>query len=98
MAVKFFYEVGEFVEVDVSYGYVFMTVKEKGASRSRASSLSDSEHTLFALLGKQLFLCLPVSMASLCSLRPVLGQDPSLLCVSDTLEIIFQFIIRFRVR
>ncbi len=29
MAVKFFNEVGEFVEVDVSYGYVFMTVKEK---------------------------------------------------------------------
>ncbi len=34
MAVKFFYEVGEFVEVDVSYGYVFMTVKEKCVSVS----------------------------------------------------------------
>ncbi len=47
MAVKLFYEVGEFVEVDVSYGYVFMTVKEKVRLDLDLSCLT--VNTLFAL-------------------------------------------------
>ncbi len=48
MAVKFFYEVGEFVEVDVSYGYVFMTVKEKVRLGLDLSCLTVNTHSLLS--------------------------------------------------
>ncbi len=46
MDVKFFYEVGEFVEVDVSYGSVFMTVKQK--VRLDLSCLTVNTHSLLS--------------------------------------------------
>ncbi len=48
MAVKLFYEVGEFVEVDVSYGYVFMTVKEKVRLDLDLSCLTVNTHSLLS--------------------------------------------------
>ncbi len=83
---------GEFVEVDVSYGYVFMTVKEK--VRLVRSLLSHSEHTLFALWVTSSFCVCPSRWLVCVHWACTWSGSVSALCLWHSGDI-FQFIIRF---